>query len=316
MREESVPPTTPAAYDEVYQALRPLLFSLAYRMIGSVGEAEDIVQEAFLRYHRALAEGTEIAAPKAFLTTVATRLAIDAVRSARARHEAYVGVWLPEPLAVSLEPDPAEHAEMNDTLSLAFLVLLQALSPLARAVFLLREVFDYGYDEIASIVQKSEDNCRQIFARAKKHIDAGKPRYDADPARQREFASRFFAAADRGDMRDLVTFLAEDAAFYGDGGGKAHAYPQPVVGRRRVALVFKSLFKSARDLNIAVRYGLVNGQPGVVSFDPDGRIISAMALVIRDGVVQAVHSMVNPDKLARLGFPVSDMARMSSMTRG
>jgi len=311
MSDATFPPTASTAYDEVYTTLRPLLFSLAYRMVGGVGEAEDIVQETFLRYHRTLAEGTSVASPKAFLTTVATRLAIDAVRSARARHEAYVGVWLPEPLAVSLEPDPAEHAEMNDTLSLAFLVLLQALSPVERAVFLLREVFDYGYDEIAHIVEKSEGNCRQIFARAWKRIEAGKPRYDADAAEQRAFATRFFAAADRGDMKPLEAFLAADAAFYGDGGGKAHAYPQPVVGCERVALVFKSLFKSARDFNVTVRYARVNGQPGVASFDAEGRIISAMAFVISGGVIQTVYSIVNPDKLARLGFRVSDMARMA-----
>ena len=306
MGDATVPPT---ADNEVYEGLRPLLFSLAYRMVGSVGEAEDIVQEAFLRYHRALSQGTRVASPKAFLTTVATRLAIDAVRSARARHEAYVGVWLPEPLAVSLEPDPADHAEMNDTLSLAFLVLLQALSPVERAVFLLREVFDYGYDEIARIVEKSEDNCRQIFARARKRIEAGRPRYDASPTEQREFASRFFAAADQGDMRHLVEFLAQDAAFYGDGGGKAHAYPQPVVGRERVALVFKSLFKSAREFNVTIRYALVNGQPGVASFDTEGRLVSAMVFVIRDDMIQTVYSIVNPDKLTHLGLPVSDLAR-------
>ena len=163
---------------DVYQGLRPLMFAIAYRMLASVSEAEDVVQEAFLRFHRTLAQGGAIASPKAFLTTVTTRLAIDELRSARARHEAYVGVWLPEPLAVSLEPDPAEQAAMSDSLSLAFLTLLQTLSPVERAVFVLRAVFDYGYDEIAAIVEKSEANCRQIFARARKRIDEGRPRYD------------------------------------------------------------------------------------------------------------------------------------------
>ncbi|HEU5347186.1 MAG TPA: RNA polymerase sigma-70 factor [Ktedonobacterales bacterium] len=308
MKDEPVPPV---ATNEIYEGLRPLMFSIAYRILGSVSEAEDVVQEAFLRFHRTVAQGKEIESPKAFLATATTRLAIDAVRSARAKHEAYVGVWLPEPLAISLEPDPAEHAEMSDSLSLAFLVLLQTLSPVERAVFVLREVFDYDYDEIAKIVQKSEDNCRQIFARAKKRIDAGKPRFDVNPEEQRELANRFFDAAGRGDMTHLVEFLAADAAFYGDGGGKAHAYPRPVVGRRLVALIFKSLFKSARDLGATIQFALVNGQPGAVSFDTEGRVISVLALVIADGAIQAVHSIVNPDKLTHLGFPVSDRARIN-----
>jgi RNA polymerase sigma-70 factor (ECF subfamily) len=310
MRDEPVLPVTNSEVDEAYEAFRPLMFSIAYRMLASVGEAEDVVQEAYLRYYRAQTQGIAIESPKAFLATVTTRLAIDALRSARAKHEAYIGVWLPEPLAASLEPDPAEHAEINDSLSLAFLVLLQTLSPVERAVFLLREVFDYGYDEIATIIQKSEDNCRQIFARARKRIDAGKPRFDANPTDQREFATRFFAAAGQGDMTNLVEFLATDAVFYGDGGGKAHAYPRPVVGRERVALIIKSLFTSARAFNVTFRFALINGQPGALSFDAEGRVINAIAFDIADGVIQTIRSMVNPDKLTHLGFPVSDLARI------
>lgn len=303
-------PVAPAANNEIYEGLRPLMFSIAYRILGSVSEAEDVVQEAFLRFHRTVAQGTAVESPKAFLTTVTTRLAIDAVRSARARHEAYVGVWLPEPIAVSLEPDPAENAEMNDSLSLAFLVLLQTLSPVERVVFVLREVFDYDYDEIASIVQKSEDNCRQIFTRAKKRIEAGKPRFAVNPNEQRELVRRFFDAADQGDMTHLVSLLASDTTFYGDGGGKAHAYPRPVVGGERVALIMTSLFKTARAFNVTVRFALVNGQHGIVSFDAEGHVISAMAFVIADGVIKAIYSIVNPDKLTHLGFPVSALDRI------
>ncbi len=295
---------------EVYEGLRPLMFSIAYRMLGSASEAEDVVQEAYLRFHRASAHGTAIESPKAFLTTVTTRLAIDELRSARARHEAYVGVWLPEPVAAALEPDPAEHAEIDDSLSLAFLVLLQTLSPVERAVFLLREVFDYGYDEIAEIVQKSEDNCRQIFARAKKRIDEGKPRFDVSRQAQQELAAKFFDAAGQGNLASLINFLAADVAFYGDGGGKARAYPQPIFGRDRVALVLKSYFKTARDFHITVRFALINGQPGAVSFDAEGRVVNVLVLDVADSVIQTVRSIVNPDKLTHLGFPVSDIARI------
>lgn len=310
MDEQGGQPATPDKGFEQYEALRPLMFSIAYRMLGSVGEAEDIVQEAFLRLHRALTLGSIIESPKAFLTTATTRLAIDSLRSARARHEAYVGVWLPEPVAVSLDPDPADLAEKNDSLSLAFLVLLQTLSPVERAVFLLREVFDYDYDEIATTVQKSEDNCRQIFARAKKRIDAGKPRFDANPQVHYELARRFFDAAVDGDMSSLVKFLAAEAGFYGDGGGKAHAYPEPIFGQQRVALIIRSLMFVAEKFNVTFHFALVNGQPGAVSFDADGRIINALALEIGGGVIQTVRSIVNPDKLTHLGLPVSDLARI------
>lgn len=310
MRDEPVPPIAGSAVDEAYEGLRPLMFSIAYRMLGSVSEAEDVVQEAYLHFHRAVAQGTTVESPKAFLATVTTRLAIDALRSARRRHETYVGVWLPEPLLTSTAPDPAEHAEMDDSLSLAFLVLLQSLSPVERAVFLLREVFDYGYDEISGIVQKSEDNCRQIFARAKKRIDTSKPRFDASLKDQRELATRFFDAARGGDLASLVNFLAADVAFYGDGGGKAHAYPRPILGRERVRLVLQSLFATGRKLNAIMRPASINGQPGVLSFDAEGRLVNVMVLDIADGAIQAVRSIVNPDKLDHLGFPLSDIGRI------
>jgi len=308
MKDEPVPP---AASSEVYEELRPLMFSIAYRMLGSVSEAEDIVQEACLRFHRTLAQGTAIETPKAFLTTVTTRLAIDELRSARVRHEAYVGVWLPEPLLTATESDPAERAEMDDSLSLAFLVLLQSLSPVERAVFLLREAFDYGYDEIAGIVQRSDENCRQIFARARKRIDAGKPRFDVSQLDQRELATRFFDAAKHGDLASLVNFLAADVAFYGDGGGKAHAYPRPIFGRDRVMLVLRSLFATGRKVKATMQFAFINGQPGVLSFDARGGLVNVLVLDIADGVIQAVRSVVNPDKLDHLGFPLSDIGRIT-----
>src|SRR3954470_324930 len=194
--------------DVTHDELRPLLFSIAYRMVGSVGDAEDLVQEAFLRLHREQQEGTEIASEKAFLTTVTTRLAIDHLRSARVRREEYVGEWLPEPLLVDPGPTPADHAEMSDTLSLAFLLLLESVSPLERAVFLLHDVFGYSFAEIAEVVGKSEDNCRQIAVRARRAVDAGRPRFDPSEEERRRVAERFFAAL-TGEASDIAAVLSE-----------------------------------------------------------------------------------------------------------
>ena len=297
--------TAAEPFGAVYTELRPLLFSIAYRMLSSVSEAEDAVQEAFLRYHRALAGGETIASPKAFLTTVITRLAIDTARSARVRRETYIGEWLPEPLTVSLDPGPEDLAETNDSLSLAMLTVLQTLTPVERAVFLLREAFDYSYDEIGAIMRKNEDNCRQIFARAKKHVEAGKPRYDASLSERQALATRFLAAAERGDLDGLVSFLAKDVTFTGDGGGKAHAYPRPLLGRERASKAIWSLFKLAQSFNVSVRPALVNGQPGIATFDTKGRIVSVVEIEIADGAIQAMFGIVNPDKLASLGYPVA-----------
>jgi RNA polymerase sigma-70 factor (ECF subfamily) len=196
---------------------------------------------------------------------------------------------------------------MNDSLSLAFLTLLQTLSPVERAVFVLHEAFDYPYDEIASIVGKSEQNCRQIFARARKRIGEGRPRFDASLSRQQELASRFIGAAERGDLDGLVSFLAADAVFYGDGGGKAHAYPQPLVGRERVARALFSIVKGVETFHLSARHALINGQPGLLIFDTKGRLITALVFDIADGALRAVRGIVNPDKLAHLGFSLSDL---------
>src|ERR1700735_353922 len=194
----------PPPEEEAYQEFRPLMFSIAYRMTSSVSDAEDIVQEAFLRLTRAIRDGVTLASPKAYLATVTTRLAISHLRSARVRRESYVGAWLPEPLIASTEPDPAERAEMADSLSMAFLVLLESLTPTERAVFLLHEVFGYNYQEIAGIIGKSEANCRQIFLRARRHVNEGKPRFEASREQRDEVARRFFAAASGGDLAGLL----------------------------------------------------------------------------------------------------------------
>jgi RNA polymerase sigma-70 factor, ECF subfamily len=294
------------------EELRPLLFSIAYRMLGSVSDAEDVVQEAFLRAERAEAEGAEIASRKAFLTTVATRLAIDQLRSSRARRETYVGPWLPEPLLTSTEPDAAEHAEMADSLSMSFLVLLETLSPVERAVFLLREVFEYGYDEIAEIVGKSEANCRQILARARKRIDEGKPRFEADRRQQQELATRFLDAFEKGEVDALVDLLAADVVFEGDGGGKGRGISRPVYGQQRVTRLLASFAPRYRSVRARVQIAEVNGRPGALFFDADDRLINVFAFEMAGGAIQTVRSIINPDKLAHLGYPLSDLGRQGA----
>jgi RNA polymerase sigma-70 factor (TIGR02957 family) len=301
-----VPPED-AVSAEDYAEFRPLMFSIAYRMTGSVSDAEDIVQEAFLRLTRVLRDGTIIDSPKAYLATATTRLAISHLRSARVRREAYVGAWLPEPLLADTEPGPAERAEMSDSLSMAFLVLLESLTPNERAVFLLHEVFGYDYKEIAEITGKSESNCRQILVRARHHVDEGKPRFEASREQRDEVARRFFAAAAGGDMGDLLELLAPDVVAVGDGGGKAWAAVKPVNGAQQVARFVLGLFRRGEKMGAHAVPAWVNGQPGAVTYDAQGRVINVFALDIADGVVQALRSVVNPDKLHHLG-PVSDEA--------
>jgi RNA polymerase sigma-70 factor (ECF subfamily) len=314
----------PGSADETGAATyRPLLFSIAYGMTGSVGDAEDIVQDAFLGLTRARQAGTEIANPKAYLATAVTRLGINYLGSARVRRETYVGDWLPEPVVVPTGAlsgsGPAEHAELADSLSMAFLVLLEALSPVERAVFMLREVFGYGYPDVARITGKTEVNCRQIFARARQRIAAGAPVSDGAPSPARraegeELARRFFEAAAGGDMDALLGMLAPDVVLHADGGGKTQAIGKPLAGRQRVVRMLVSLLRRARSLGASLRLAWVNGQPGAVLYDAEGRVVSVFELDIVPnghgaGVVQTMHAVVNPDKLGHLG-PVSDVARL------
>ncbi len=290
-----------------YAEFRPLMFSIAYRMTGSISDAEDIVQEAFLRLTRALRDGVSIGSPKAYLATITTRLAISHLRSARVRRESYVGAWLPEPLLTSTEPDPAERAEMADSLSMAFLVLLESLTPTERAVFLLREVFGYEYQEIADITGKSEPNCRQILARARHHVDEAKPRFETSRQQREELARRFFEAAAGGDLAALLELLAPDVIMVGDGGGKAWAAARPFHGPQQVARFMLGLARRGPKMGARVELAWVNGQPGAVTYDAADRVINVFALDIADGLVHAVRAVINPDKLHHLG-PVSDVA--------
>ena len=291
-----------SSHDELLEELRPAAFAIAYRMLGSVAEAEDVVQESLLRLHTALEKGERIESPRAYVATIATRQAIDVLRSARVRREAYVGEWLPEPIVSEAPPDdPARHAEMADSLSLAFLVLLESLSPEQRAVFLLHDVFDYGYGEVAEIVGKSEDNARQLASRARRHVEEQKPRFEASREQREELAHRFFAAAQDGDVAALAALLADDVVLHGDGGGKAPALARALFGSRRVARTLAAWFGQARKVpEPEVREVEVNGQPGAVLMAAGG-VVSVMALDIADGRIQGIRSVVNPDKLQHVG---------------
>jgi RNA polymerase sigma-70 factor (ECF subfamily) len=278
------------------EELRPLLFSIAYRMLGSVAEAEDVVQEAYLR--RASAGEEVVVSERAFMTTITTRLAIDVLRSARVRREAYVGDWLPEPL---VEPEAPAAVEAEESVSLAMLVLLERLNPVERAVFVLRESFDLGFDEIAAIVDRGEDNCRQILTRARRRLADERPRFDADPHERRALAARFLAAAREGDLEGLVALLAPDAVLVGDGGGVARSIPHPMRGAAAIARALVAFYGQIDALGVTLEPVWVNGQPGFRSLDPEGRIVNVVGLDVSGGRITGIYSMLNPAKLAHLG---------------
>ena len=293
--------------------LAPVAFAIAYRMLGSVSEAEDVVQEALLRVHQALDAGEQIASPRAYVATVTTRLAINELRSARARREHYVGEWLPEPIITDGDDDPARHAQTADSLSLAMLVLLESLSPEQRAVLLLHDVFDYRYSEIARIVGKSEDNVRQLASRARRHVEQRRPRFQTTREQRDQLARRFFAAAQHGDLAGLEALLAADVELTGDGGGKAPALTRPLRGRTRVARMLANSVV-ARFPEVSMRVAEVNGGPGALYFDGQQRLIGVMAVEIAGGQVTGIRSIVNPDKLTHLG-PVGDFGSVLRSAR-
>jgi RNA polymerase sigma-70 factor (TIGR02957 family) len=289
-------------HEALLEDLRPRSFAIAYRMLGSVAEAEDVVQEALLRVHRALEGGERIDSPPAYAATVTTRLAIDELRSARSRRERYVGEWLPEPILTDGRDDPARQAEMADSLSLAMLVLLETLSPEQRAVLLLRDVFDYDYGEIARIVGKSEDNVRQLASRARAHVERGRPRFETSREQREELGRRFFAAVQDGDLAGLEALLAHEVVLTGDGGGKVPALARPLSGRNRVARALLNWIRlGARIPGAAMRPVEVNGMPGALLLDGEGRLLAVWALEIAGGQVTGLDSVVNPDKLRHLG---------------
>jgi len=289
--------------EELLEELRPVAFAIAYQMLGSVSEAEDIVQEALLRVHQALQAGEQIESPRAFVATVTTRLAINELRSARARREEYVGEWLPEPIITDGHGDPARHAEMADSLSLAMLVLLESLSPEQRAVLLLHDVFDYDHAQIARIIGKSRDNVRQLAIRARHRIKQRRPRFQTTREQQQELARRFFQAVDEGDLPGLEALLAHDVKLTGDGGGKVPALARSLRGRNRVARTLIDWARlGARLPGVSLRPVEVNGGPGALWLDAQNRLIAVVALEIAGGQITSISAIVNPDKLARLGL--------------
>ncbi|WP_129665523.1 RNA polymerase sigma-70 factor [Phytoactinopolyspora endophytica] len=284
---------------DLYGELRPRAFAIAYHMLGSVSEAEDVVQEAFLRMHQILQRDEQITSPRAYIATLVIRLAIDQLRSARARRERYVGEWLPEPLATA--STPAEQAETVDSLSLAFLVLLESLTPQQRAAFLLREVFEYPYAEVAEFIGTDVDSTRHLVARARNHVRERRPRHHASRRQREELAQRFFAAAELGDLPALEELLAQDVALHGDGGGKVPAQKQPIHGRERVARALSRSMPAAAGWGMRIQLTEFNGQPGAVAIDGHDRLLGVIALDIADGQIQTIHAIANPDKLRHLG---------------
>jgi RNA polymerase sigma-70 factor (ECF subfamily) len=297
---------------DLYGELRPRAFAIAYRMLGSVSEAEDVVQEAFLRMYQILQRDEQINSPRAYIATLVTRLAIDQLRSARARREQYVGEWLPEPLAI--DSTPAEKVETADSLSLAFMVLLESLTPQQRAAFLLREVFEYPYSEVAEIIGTDVDSTRHLVARARNHVRERRPRYHASRQERDELAQRFFAAAERGDMPALEELLAPDVALHADGGGKVPAQKRPINGRKRVARALSGGIPTLALTGVRIQLTEVNGEPGAVAMDAHDQLFGVIALDIVDGQIQTIHAIANPDKLRHLAH-VGDLAALLRSVR-
>jgi RNA polymerase sigma-70 factor, ECF subfamily len=287
---------------EQFEELRSLLFAIAYRILGSVAEAEDVVQETWLRYE---SSPTQPVSPKAFLSAVVTRISIDVLRSARLQREKYVGEWFPEPLLSDPYEDPARSAELADSVSMAALLLLERLSPLERAVFVLREVFGFGFPEVAAAVGRSEAACRQLAVRARRHMDVGRSRFEVDRREREELAARFFDALRDGDIHGLRELLAADVQMVGDAGGKAPAFANSVVGADNVARLLASMFPVLARIGASVEPRELNGQPGAILRDRDSLVVGTLALDVLDGRIQAIRSVVNPDKLEHLG-PVAD----------
>ena len=299
---------------EEFERLRPLLFSIAYRILGTVSEAEDAVQDTWLRYE---ASPTQPTSAKAFLSAVVTRVSIDVLRSARVRREKYVGPWFPEPLVTDPYEDPERSAELADSVSMAAMLLLERLTPLERAVFVLREVFGFGFPEIASAVERSEAACRQLAVRARRHVDAGRPRFEADRRERERLAAQFFGALREGDVDGLRDLLAADVQLAGDGGGKAPALARSIIGAEKVARALASFLPWLVRIDVTLEPRQVNGQPGAIFRDRDNKVLFALTLDVLDGQIQTIRSVSNPDKLRHVG-PVADawaIAREANQAR-
>jgi len=280
---------------------RPLLFAIAYRMLGTATDAEDMVQETFLRWQQTTIDTVKSA--KSYLTTIMTRLCIDYLRSARVQREQYIGTWLPEPMLTQTSTTPAEIIELADSLSLAFLTVLERLSPIERAVFLLRDVFEYDYDEISQMVGKSPTNCRQILRRAKQHLTAERPRFPASPQQQEQITAQFLEASTKGNLPDLLLLLAQDVTYHSDGGGQVTAAIKPLHGSRKVARFLWAIHQKWL-CHATSCLAEINGQLGII-YVMDDTVYSAIAFELVDGRIQSIYNVRNPDKLKQIGKELS-----------
>jgi RNA polymerase sigma-70 factor (ECF subfamily) len=280
-----------------FEQYRGLLFSIAYRMLGSVADAEDMLQETFIRWQQT--EDDNIRSPRAFLVTIMSRLCINQLQSARAQREEYVGEWLPEPIMTDPKSDPLGLIKVDESLSMAFLVLLERLTPIERAVFLLREVFEYEYAEIATILGQSEPNCRQILRRARQHVEAMRPRFTTSERKKKDFLERFLSATEHGDMEGLVALLANDVVLQSDGGGKGVAVPNAIHGADKVARGAVGGLQRLLPKDLVYRHAQINGEPGIVSYR-GGKPFSVLTIDVDDSQIRAIYIVTNPQKLAHL----------------
>lgn len=281
-----------------FQLHRDLLFSIAYRMLASATDAEDVLQETFIRWQQS--SQTEVKSPRAFLVTIVSRLCIQQLESARVKREEYVGQWLPEPIFTGERSDPSESFRMDESLSMAFLLLLEKLTPAERAAFLLHEVFDYDYPEVAKILDKSEINCRQLMRRARQRITEGRPRFEASPENHKKLLEEFLAASTSGDLSGLVTLLSNDVVLYTDGGGRASAALNPIYGRDHVVRFLAGATKKAVPANVTTAFEEINGQPSLVYRTPSGSAGCVVSFDVAGSLIQNIYVVTNPEKLARL----------------
>jgi RNA polymerase sigma-70 factor (ECF subfamily) len=286
-----------------FDQYRSLLFSVAYRMLGTIADAEDMLQETFIRWQQATDE--DIRSPRAFLVTIISRLCINHLQSARVQREEYPGQWLPEPIMTGAGSDPLGLIRVDESLSMAFLVLLERLTPVERAVFLLREVFEYEYSEIAAVLDQTEPNCRQIFSRARQHVNALRPRFKVSAQKQSELLDRFLEAIGSGEMDGLVALLASDVVLQSDGGGKAIAVPNVVHGAANVARGILVGLRKVVPKEVVRRTMQINGSPGVVSY-LNGKPFSVLTLDVAAGRIRAIYIVTNPEKLFHLPELPSD----------
>lgn len=296
---------------EEFESHRALLTSIAYRLLGSVSEAEDAVQEAWLRFDAAQAQPRS---PKSYLAAVVTRVCIDAMRSTRRRRETYPGPWFPEPLTEDPYHDPERSAELADSVSMSALLLLERLTPAERAVFVLHEVFGFSFGEIAASIGRSEVTCRQLAVRARRRMDERRPRFDVDSRKRRELTNRFIAALKEGDVDGLRSVLAADVLIIGDGGGKVAAWAGGVAGRERVEQILTSIVPGLLRIGGQVCPTDLNGDLGVVFRNQHGDVLTAWTLEVLDEQIQTIRSVLNPDKLRHLGA-VADMGQVQRAVR-